>query len=142
MKKRIGGMNSSSTEIKDTRKFGIVSLLFFGILCGIGIWRQKPIPIYLFGMLAVLGFSFILMPRALKPVHETWLKGAQFIGLVVTTIAMAFAYYLIITPAALIKRVFGGRPIPLSPDPQATTYWVTKDEPGQPKERFHKRFYL
>jgi hypothetical protein len=53
---------------------------------------------------------------------------------------LAIAYYVVITPAALLKRLFGGRPLPLSPDPDASTYWVSRDEPAQPKERFYKRF--
>jgi hypothetical protein len=38
------------------------------------------------------------------------------IGRVITTIILTLSYYLVITPAALIKRVFGGRPLPLKPD--------------------------
>ena len=133
-------MNSVSTDKKDIRKFGIIALLFFGILCAVGIWRQKPVPIYLFGFLSSLGLGFILIPGILKPVYRGWLKIAHFIGQVITTLMMAIAYYVVITPAALIKRLFGGRPLPLSPDPDASTYWVSREEPAQPKERFHKRF--
>ena len=133
-------MNSFSTDIKDIRKFGIIAFLFFGILCAVGIWRQKPVPIYLFGFLSCLGLGFILIPDILRPVHQAWLKIAHFIGQVITTLMLAIAYYVVITPAALMKRLFGGRPLPLSPDPDAPTYWVSREEPAQPKERFYKRF--
>jgi hypothetical protein len=49
-------------------------------------------------------------------------------------------FYFVMTPAALLKRIFGGRPLPVKPDPDAETYWVTRTEPAQPKERFPKRF--
>ena len=133
-------MNSFSTDIKDIRKFGIIAFLFFGILCAVGIWRQKPVPMYLFGFLSGLGLGFILIPGILRPVHQAWLKVAHFIGRVITTLMLAIAYYAVITPAALLKRIFGGRPLPLSPDPDASTYWVSREEPAQPKERFYKRF--
>ena len=133
-------MNSFSTDIKDIRKFGIIALLFFGILCAVGIWRQKPVPIYLFGFLSCLGLGLILIPETLRPVHQAWLKIAHFIGQMITTLMLAIAYYVVITPAALLKRLFGGRPLPLSTDPDASTYWVSRDEPAQPKERFYKRF--
>ena len=133
-------MNSFSTDIKDIRKFGIIALLFFGILCAVGIWRQKPVPIYLFGFLSCLGLGLILISEILRPVHQAWLKIAHFIGQVITTLMLAIAYYVVITPAALLKRLFGGRPLPLSTDPDASTYWVSRDEPAQPKERFYKRF--
>ena len=52
----------------------------------------------------------------------------------------AAVYYLVITPAALIKRLMGGRPLPLKPDKQTESYWVTRAEPSQPRERFIKRY--
>ena len=133
-------MTSFSTEKKDIRKFGIIAVIFFGCLCMLGIWRQKPVPIYLFGALSVLGLGFILIPAQLKPVYEAWLKIAHFIGTVITTLVLALAYYFVITPMAFIKRLFGGRPLPVAPDKNVSTYWVTREEPAQPKERFIKRY--
>ncbi|MFC1823764.1 hypothetical protein ACFL9T_13720 [Thermodesulfobacteriota bacterium] len=133
-------MNSFSTEKKDIRKFGAIAFFFFGVICVIGFWRQKVIITYVFGTLSVLGIGFMLLPKNLKPVYVAWMKIAHIIGLVITTLTLTLAYYLVITPSALIKRIFGGRPIPLSPDKKCSTYWVDRTEPVQPKERFIKRF--
>ena len=84
--------------------------------------------------------GFILLPVPLKPVYKTWLKITHFIGRVITTIMLTLLYYLVITPAALIKRIFGGRPLPLKPDKNVFSYWVLREEPAQPRERFLKRF--
>jgi hypothetical protein len=130
----------NSTDIKSIRRFGIIAFIFFGCLSGLGFWWQKPIPSYLFGFLSLLGLGFILLPLTLKPVHDAWLRIAHFLGRVVTTMILTLAYYLVITPAALIKRIFGGRPLPLKPDKNASSYWVTREEPAQPRERFLKRF--
>ena len=125
---------------KDIRKFGLIALIFFGSLCTLGLWTKKPVPTYLFGSLSVLGLGFILIPNRLRPVYSAWLKIAHVIGRIITTLMLTLAYYLVITPAALIKRLFGGRPLPMKPDKKATSYWVTRTEPAQPKERFLKRY--
>jgi hypothetical protein len=125
---------------KDIRKFGLIALIFFGSLCGLGLWTKKPVPTYLFGSLSILGLGFILIPARLRPVYTVWLKIAHVIGRIITTLILAIAYYLVITPAALIKRVFGGRPLPVRPDKEVTSYWVARTEPAQPKERFLKRY--
>jgi hypothetical protein len=122
------------------RKFGIVIFVFFGCLCAIGLWTKKSLPTYLFASLSILGIGFILLPYHLEPVHAAWLKIAHFLGKVVTTFIMALAYYIVITPAALIKRLFGGRPLPVRPDKKIQSYWVDRTEPVQPKERFLKRY--
>jgi hypothetical protein len=101
---------------------------------------EKSLPIYIFGTLSALGIGFILLPHQLRPVFVTWLKIAHFIGRVVTTLMLTLAYYLVITPAALIKRIFGGTPLPIKPDKNVLSYWVTRKEAVQSKEQFSKRF--
>lgn len=97
-------------------------------------------PTYLFGFLSTLGVGFVLIPSQLRPVYLAWLKIAHLLGRTVTTLVLALAYYTVITPSALIKRLFGGRPIAVKPDREVSSYWVERSEPAQPKERFLKRF--
>ena len=130
----------SSTETKEIRIFGIVAFVFFGCLCALGFWTKKTLPIYIFGSLSTLGIGFIVLPFHLKPVYAGWLKIAHFLGKIVTTSVLTLAYFLVITPAALIKRLFGGRPLPIRPDKKITSYWIARTEPAQPKERFSKRY--
>lgn len=132
--------NSNSIEKKEIRRFGLIAFIFFGCLFVLGIWKEKPLPIFLFGFLSCLGLGFIIIPLQLRHIYHIWLKVSHFIGSVITTIILAMAYYLVITPSAFIKRLFGGTPIPLRPDKGASTYWVLRSEPVQPIERFLKRF--
>ena len=117
-----------------------MALVFFGVLSGIGFWRGSPIPAYLFGFLSLLGLGFLLLPVPLRPVYKGWLGVAHAIGRLVTMIILTLAYFVVIAPTALVKRVVSGSPIPGAPDRSATSYWVSRPEPAQPKERFFKRF--
>jgi hypothetical protein len=130
----------NSTDTKQIRKFGLIALIFFGCLFAIGLWVEKPFPIYLFGSLSALGLGFILFPNQLRPVFVSWLKIAHYIGKIITALVLTLAYFLVITPAALIKRIFGGTPLPIKPDKNVSSYWVTRIEGAQPNERFSKRF--
>ena len=133
-------MSLNSTDTKQIRKFGLIAFLFFGCLFTVGIWVEKTLPIYLFGSLSALGLGFILFPNQLRPVFVSWLKIAHHIGKIITTLVLSLAYYFVITPAALIKRIFGGTPLPIKPDRNLSSYWVTRKEAAQPKEQFSKRF--
>lgn len=136
----IGAMSSNLTDKKQIRKFGLIALIFFGILCGVGIWRDKLLPTYLFGFLSILGLGFVIAPTPLKPVYDAWLRLAHLIGRMITNCILILIYFLVITPAGLLKRLFGGKPLPMAPDKNASSYWVTRTEPAQPRERFFKRF--
>lgn len=135
-----GEKNLSSTEPKEVRRFGLAAFTFFGILAGIGIWRSKHYMGGLFGSLAAIGFFCLVFPAQAAPLYRTWMALARRIGAGVTTITLTLAYYLMITPAALIKRIFGGRPLPMRPDPEQKSYWQKRSEPAQPAERFPKRY--
>ena len=133
-------MNWNSTDKKEIRKFGSIALLLFGSLCALGLWKSKPVPIYLFGSLAILGLGFILLPGPMRPIYTAWLRIAHIVGTILTKVVLTLAYFLVMTPAALIKRLFGGSPLPLKPDKETSSYWVARVEPAQPKERFAKRY--
>lgn len=133
-------MTSSSIDVREIRKFGTIAFVFFGILCGLGIWREKLILPYIFGCISLIGLSFLLFPKPVSPVYDRWLKISHFIGRAITVIILTLAFYLVITPSALMKIIFGGRPLPMKPDPDISSYWVTRSEPVQPRERFIKRY--
>ena len=133
-------MTLSSTDKKEIRKFGAVALPFFGFLCIIAVWRQKILVACFFGALSLLGTGFLILPGILKPVYDKWMQIAHFIGKSITVIMLTIMYYLVITPFALMKKIFGGSPISLKPDKSVSSYWVSRSELAQPKERFIKRF--
>ena len=133
-------MNLNSIDPKEIRKFGWIALIFFGFLFSLCVWLKKPFAPYVFGVLTILGAGFVIIPVRMTPVYSAWLRIAHLIGRVITTIMLSLGFYLVITPAGMIKRLFGGRPLPIKPDRNAATYWVKRREPAQPKERFIKRF--
>jgi len=129
-----------SNPRRETRRFGLIAFVFFGLLFALALWRGKVVPMGLFGGLGLLGLGFLAFPGPMRPIHAGWLRVAHAIGTLITAVMLTLAYYLVITPSAWLKRIFGGRPIPWAPDPRADTYWVPREEPAQPKERFHKRY--
>jgi hypothetical protein len=133
-------MTSSLINQKETRKFGIIAFFFFGSFAGISIWRQHETLGYFFETLCLLGLLLFLLPKQLWFLHKGWLKVGHFIGTLITMLIMTFAFYIIITPATFLKKIFGGPPISLKPDKKCRSYWIDRTEPLQPKERFINRY--
>lgn len=133
-------MNSSSTEIKQIRIFGLIALVFFGTISVVGFYMDKPFPSYFFGFLSLLGIGFLILPKQLKPIYRGWLKIAHLIGRFFTTLMLTLAYYIVITPFGLVRRLFTGPILPVKPEETDSTYWVIRDEPSQAKERYIKRY--
>lgn len=130
----------SSTDARDIRKFGVMAFVLFGVLSAMALWRQKHVPGCFLGGLSFLGLCFLLLPGPFLPVYTRWLKIAHFVGTVTTKVLLMLVYFLAFTPMALIHRLLKGSLLPLSPDKSASTYWVSRSEPAQPRDRFIKRY--
>ena len=107
------------------RKFGLTVGIAFLVLAGLTTWRGKhTTPI----VLGALGATFVLaalaLPTRLGPVQRAWMGAAHAISKVTTPIFLAVIYFVVITPAGLVMRVLGRKPLESPRD--ATTYWVTR----------------
>jgi len=117
-----------------------MAVLFFGALGALALWRDHRILQYFFLVLALIGAACFIMPRRAAPLYRGWMAVARTVNLIVTAALMTLVYYFAMTPMGLLKRLFGGAPLALKPDPRAMSYWVKREEPAQPKERFLKRY--
>ena len=129
----------SRIDPRDVRKFGITSTaFFFGLLC-VSVWLKKPLA-YLFAGLFFLGIGFWTMPVRLREIYGIWMRMSHTVGRAITSVSLGLSFYGVITPAALLKRILGGRPLPLKPDRKVRTYWKTRSEFTQARDRFLKRY--
>jgi hypothetical protein len=95
------------------------------------------------GICAGLAFSTVTMavtvPAALRSVWLLTMCVTYPIGFVISHILMAFAYYLVLTPAGVLLRLAKGDPLRRAADPAARSYWVRRPEQPDP-ERYFRQF--
>jgi hypothetical protein len=80
------------------------------------------------GTLIMLGGALmtagLVAPGRLGFVHRTWMGMALAISKITTPLLMGIIYFGVLTPTALVMRLFGHHPLRRSGD--ATTYWVDR----------------
>ena len=131
-------MNSIDTS--EVRKFGVACFIVSVVLVSAGLWREKYLPVTLGLIFLFNGLCAVTIPGRFKPFYRIWKKVGFGISRFITGVILSIAYYLVITPSALIKKLIGGAPLNIRPDRNAGTYWVARNEPVQPKDRYIKRF--
>ena len=78
--------------------------------------------------------SGLALPGRLGPVYRAWMGLAHALSKVTTPVFMSLAYFVVFTPAGLIMRVFGHRP--LAPNRAQGSFWVSRrTEPRSSMER-------
>jgi Saxitoxin biosynthesis operon protein SxtJ len=97
---------------REGRKFGLTVGLAFGVLASIMAWRDRPLPLYVFGGVAMaLIAASLVFPERLGPVYRAWMGLARVISRVTTPVFMGIVFFVVIAPVGLLMRLFGRNPI-------------------------------
>jgi hypothetical protein len=114
------------------RQFAGLWILFMG---GSAIWQyaahaRTELALVLAILALTVGPAGLAFPRVLRPLFVTWLALAFPIGWAVSRIVLMILFWGVITPVAVIGRLFGRDVLKLRRQRQATTYWTPKERPG------------
>jgi hypothetical protein len=124
-------------KIGSERNFGYVFCLVFAVL---GLWpllTGGEVSVWLLLLALVIGIIATLIPRVLTPLNYLWFKFGLLLAVIVSPIAMAIVFFLVITPIGLIMRVIGNDLLREKIDKQADNYWIErKIEVGSMKNQF------
>lgn len=106
------------------RKFGLLVGGAFLVL-GLLMWRrahltEAKVTLVLAAALILAGLS---VPARLGPIYHGWMALAKVISKVTTPIFMGVIFFVVFTPAGVLGRLFGHRPLSR---PRGTTYWLDR----------------
>jgi hypothetical protein len=119
------------------RKFGLLVGGAFLVL-GALLWRRghtaaASVALVLASALIAAG---LVAPTGLGPVYRAWMALAAAISKVTTPVFMGAIFFLVMTPAGLLVRLFGHRP--LSRQREAATYWQSRPAGARRGEMNHQ----
>jgi hypothetical protein len=121
---------------REGRKFAITLAAAFGVLAGVGWWRESPRATLVFGAIAgAFALGGLLVPGRLGPVYRGWMGFALALSKVTTPIFMGIVYFLVITPIAAMRRTIGGNPLRAH---RGATGWV--DRQSAPRGDLTRQF--
>ena len=107
------------------RKFAFTLAAAFGGLAAVLWWRERrTLATALAGLAVALALAGLLLPGRLGPVHRTWMGFAHALSRVTTPIFMGVVYFLVITPAGLLRRLFGSNTVRSAPG--TASGWVDR----------------
>ena len=116
----------SKKKLKSSNKsFGI---LFFVVFFLYGIWpivRSNEIRFWSI----LLGIIFLalglLNSNILSPLNRYWVKFGELLGKIISPVVMAFVYFIIITPLAIIVRLLG-KDLLKTKFNKSSSYWMKR----------------
>ena len=94
----------------------------------------------LLGAGAILLLLGIIAPSRLSPLNRIWLRLGALIAKLVNPIVLALLFFFVVTPMALVVRMAGKRPLRLTPDRTASSYWICRDVPQTEASSMRRQF--
>lgn len=134
-------MISQTTKLPTERAFGF---LFATVFAGLGIYGYYKgwDSVAIFATLAssvVLMLTTFFAPKALAPFNRAWFHLGQLLGKIVSPIVLGIIFFGLLTPIALVSRLFGRDELKLKPRTVAS-YWMERTPPGPAPDSFKNQF--
>ena len=134
-------MQKKRDELKDLRQFGMVLAIISIVSGSIYFLKHRIILAQWFcgAGLVVLSLG-LLAPRTLKHVYTVFLKAAHAIGWFNTRVILILIYYIVLTPIALVVKIFGKDLLNRKMDKNTSSYWAKRELVKPVKEELEKQF--
>jgi hypothetical protein len=98
-------MHEAVRTTAELRRFGLTVGGVFLLLAALSRWRGHSIrPVVMGAMGVALVVPGLLAPRVLGPVERGWMRFAEVLGRVNTSVILTVFYGLVMTPVGLIRR--------------------------------------
>ena len=132
--------SSRDPAMGSDRSFGLVFAAFFAVVALLPLVHGHAARVWAFGPAALFLAVAMTRPQWLRPLNRVWFRFGLILHRIVSPIILGLMFFVAVTPFALIMRMLGKRPLPLTFDPAAASYWIQRDPPGPEAGSMHHQF--
>ena len=123
------------------RSFGLLFAIVFLLVAGYS-WFEQFTRAWVYFWLALSGlflFLTFMAPGILSPLNRAWYRLGLLMGKVVSPIVLGILFFIVISPVAIVTRLFG-RDVLLLRKRNVNSYWIERNPPGPQPESFKEQF--
>ncbi|MBU3584125.1 hypothetical protein ICN41_09020 [Polynucleobacter sp. 15G-AUS-farblos] len=133
--------SSLNPTLPSERSFGLLFFVVF-LIAAAYFWYEDFSDSWIH-ISIVLSLIFLLAgffaPALLRPLNKLWFQLGLLMGRVVSPIVLGILFFILITPIAILMRVFGRDELKLKKR-QVSSYWVERQPHGPAPESFKEQF--
>jgi hypothetical protein len=122
------------------RTFGLVFTVFFVLVAAYPLINGQQVRVWSLLVAGLFLLLALLYPRILAPANRAWMKLGTLLHHIVSPLALGILFFLVVTPTALLMRLFGKDPLRLRFDNAVDSYWIKRDPPGPAPDSLNNQF--
>lgn len=131
----------SPQNLPSNRNFGFLFAGVFALLSAYAAYHGAD-AFKVYGWLiagVAVGLVAVAAPGLLTPLNKAWMKLGELMGKVVSPLVLGVIFFVLITPIALITRLFGRDELRLKRT-NGHSYWIDRTPPGPAGDSFKNQF--
>lgn len=124
------------------RNFGFLFAGMFASIWAYGVYKEGAWGYEVYSWLIASIVSMMLAvaaPGLLSPLNKAWMKLGDLMGKVVSPLVLGIIFFMLMTPVALVTRLFGRNELRLKKS-ISNSYWIDRVPPGPAGESFKNQF--
>ena len=82
----------------------------------------------------------LIAPALLAVPNRLWLRFGVLLNRIISPIALAFLFYVVVTPLGALMRLFGKDSLRLRGGNEHESYWIKRDPPGPKPDSLNNQF--
>lgn len=127
-------------RVGSNRSFGITFAVVFALIGLFPLLHGGGIRIWALACCAIFAGLALFWPALLAPLNRVWFRFGMLLHKIVNPIVLGLMFFIIITPLALIIRLFGGKLMSLQSDKSLPSYWIRRSPPGPEAQSIRNQF--
>ena len=121
-------MDHKDIKIGSNRSFGLVFFVVFLLISIYPFLKDGNIRLWSLIISIIFLFLGLLNSNLLSPLNKLWFRFGLFLGKIISPIIMGIIFFLVVTPIAIIMRIFKKDILNLE-FKENNTYWIDKTGP-------------
>jgi Na+/H+-dicarboxylate symporter len=131
----------TKNRLPSSRNFGFLFAGFFALLSAYAAYHGAD-AFKVYGWLIAgmaVGLVAVAAPGLLTPFNKAWMKLGELMGKVISPLVLGVIFFVLITPIALLTRLFGRDELRLKRT-NTQSYWIDRTPPGPAGDSFKNQF--
>ena len=122
------------------RSFAVVFAVVFLVVALLPLIGGQPSRLWSFGVAAGFLAAGYFVPAVLAPLNRLWFRFGLLLHKIMSPIFIGAIFGLAVVPTALVMRLFGIRPMPLTFEREKPSYWILRDPAAQAPDSMKRPF--
>lgn len=131
---------SKFNDKKEWRKFGLGVAAILSGIATIQLLKSNPLYVWFYAGSGFFLVASLLIPILLKPLFILFSYLGLVLGWFMTRLILIVLFFIIVTPIALISRLFGKKHLVLRPDSKLESYWMPAEKVEDRSKEFERQF--